>query len=49
MALRRGETAVWRAFDWDSFDGRLCDEPISLAGSDFIILKGVYSVRRQRL
>jgi hypothetical protein len=45
MALRRGETAVWRAFDWDSFDGRLCDEPTSLAGSDFIILEGVYSAR----
>jgi len=44
-ALRRGETAVWRAFDRDSFDGRLSDHPTELAPSEVVILEGVYSAR----
>jgi len=44
-ALRKGQEAVWRAFDWEAFDGRLCDKPTALAARPVLILEGVYSAR----
>lgn len=44
-ALRRGERATWRAFDWDAFDGCLCDTPSWLDPGPLIVLEGVYSAR----
>lgn len=44
-ALRAGQTAVWRAFDWEAFDGRLIDAPVTLAPAPVILLEGVYAAR----
>lgn len=44
-ALATGRTAHWRAFDWDAFDGRLCDEPTRLEPRPIVILEGVYAAR----
>ena len=44
-ALSAGRNASWRAFDWEAFDGRLCDEPTRMASKPVIILEGVYSAR----
>ena len=44
-ALRQGRDAIWRAFDWEAFDGRLCDKPTVLAARPVLILEGVYSAR----
>ncbi|MFN4355791.1 uridine kinase [Parvibaculum sp.] len=44
-ALAAGCTAHWRAFDWDAFDGRLCDEPTRLEPRPIVILEGVYGAR----
>lgn len=45
MCLRAGHPASWRAFDWEAFDGRLCDDPTKLAPRPVIIVEGVYSAR----
>lgn len=44
-ALRNGHEAVWRAFDWESFDGRLVDSATRLLPAPIVILEGVYSAR----
>lgn len=44
-ALRAGRDGVWRAFDWDAFDGSLCVEPTVVAPSPIVILEGVYAAR----
>lgn len=44
-ALTAGRTAHWRAFDWEAFDGRLCDEPTKLEPKPVVILEGVYAAR----
>jgi uridine kinase len=44
-ALAAGRQATWRAFDWDAFDGRLCDVPTMMAPRQIVILEGVYSAR----
>lgn len=43
--LRAGGEASWRAFDWEAFDGRLCDEPTRLEPKTIVILEGVYAAR----
>lgn len=45
LSLRCGQTARWRAFDWDAFDGRLVDEPTLADPTGIILLEGVYSAR----
>ncbi|MFN7165132.1 MAG: hypothetical protein ACK4P2_09980 [Hyphomonas sp.] len=44
-ALRSGQAAAWHAFDWDAFDGRLCEEQTVKAPRPIVILEGVYSAR----
>jgi len=44
-ALRKDQEAVWRAFDWEAFDGRLCEKPTALAARPVLIVEGVYSAR----
>lgn len=44
-ALRNRREAVWRAFDWESFDGRLVDSATRLRPEPIVILEGVYSAR----
>lgn len=44
-ALRAGGEASWRAFDWEAFDGRLCDDPTGLEPKPIVILEGVYAAR----
>lgn len=44
-ALAAGRPAHWRAFDWEAFDGRLCDEPTKLEPRPVVILEGVYAAR----
>lgn len=44
-SLRAGREAVWRAFDWDAFDGRLCDTPTRASPKPVVILEGVYAAR----
>lgn len=43
--LASGRTAMWRAFDWDAFDGRLCVEPTGIESKPIILLEGVYACR----
>lgn len=43
--LAAGQEAQWRAFDWDAFDGRLCDEMTIAAPRSVVILEGVYAGR----
>lgn len=43
--LRAGHEALWRAFDWEAFDGRLHDRPITLRPKRIVILEGVYAAR----
>lgn len=43
--LRSGRPAAWRAFDWDAFDGRLCDVPTHMVPKAVVILEGVYACR----
>lgn len=43
--LASGQTAQWRAFDWDAFDGRLCDVPTIATPHDVVIIEGVYAGR----
>lgn len=43
--LRTGREAVWRAFDWEIFDGRLCDQPKRLAPKPIVIVEGAYAAR----
>lgn len=44
-AVAASQTAHWRAFDWEAFDGRLCDEPTRLEPKQVVILEGVYAGR----
>ncbi len=44
-AIRAGQEIAWRAFDWDSFDGRLCDVPKVIAPRPLVIIEGVYAAR----
>ncbi|WP_129793046.1 uridine kinase [Sphingosinicella sp. CPCC 101087] len=44
-ALSAGQQARWRAFDWNAFDGRLCDEPTRVEPRPIVILEGVYAAR----
>ncbi|MGO6733349.1 ATP-binding cassette domain-containing protein [Rhizobium ruizarguesonis] len=44
-ALRSGREAIWRAFDWEAFDGRLRDETTRQTSKRIIILEGVYAAR----
>ncbi len=44
-ALRSRREAVWRAFDWEVFDGRLRDLSTRVAPKRIIILEGVYAAR----
>jgi hypothetical protein len=48
-ALAAGWEACWRAFDWDAFDGRLCNEPTKVKPRLIAILEGVYAARRNWL
>lgn len=41
--LRAGRQAVWRAFDRETFDGRLSDEVSRLRPRTIVILEGVYA------
>lgn len=41
--LRSGRTATFRPFDWDAFDGRLSDHPVTVAPGEVVIVEGVYS------
>jgi len=43
--LRDGRDAVWRAFDWETFDGRQCDQPTRLRPKPVLILEGAYAAR----
>lgn len=43
--LARGEPASWRAYDWESDDGRLAERPTLADPAPVIILEGVYSGR----
>lgn len=43
--LRAGREAAWHAFDWESFDGRVCTQLTLKAARPFVILEGVYSAR----
>jgi len=43
--LAVGREACWRAFDWDAFDGRLCDDPTTIGPHPIVILEGVYAAR----
>ncbi len=43
--LKAGRSASWRAFDWDAFDGRLCDALTTVGPAPVVILEGVYSAR----
>jgi uridine kinase len=44
-ALARGEEARWHAYDWESGDGRLLEQPTICSEAPVIILEGVYSAR----
>lgn len=44
-ALRAGQDASWQAFDWDAFDGRLCEDVTVKGPKPIIILEGVYASR----
>lgn len=44
-ALAAGQPAHWRAFDWEVFDGRFCDEPTKLEPRPVVILEGVYAAQ----
>lgn len=44
-ALRAGREASWRAFDWNVFDGRLCDALTTIQPRPVVILEGVYGAR----
>ncbi|PSJ52190.1 uridine kinase family protein [Kumtagia ephedrae] len=44
-ALRAGREAIWRAFDWETFDGRLRDQTTRLVPKRIVILEGVYAAR----
>lgn len=44
-ALRHGHDAIWRAFDWDAFDGRLQSSATVLTPRPVVILEGVYAAR----
>ncbi|XKM43544.1 uridine kinase (plasmid) [Rhizobium ruizarguesonis] len=43
--LHSRHEAVWRAFDWEAFDGRLCDRATKLSPKQIIIFEGVYAAR----
>ncbi|MFU8778988.1 MAG: uridine kinase family protein [Roseovarius sp.] len=45
QALRAGQPAEWRAFDWDNFDGRLVYPAAKLSPAKYTILEGVYAAR----
>lgn len=44
-ALRQGQSAEYRAFDWDAFDGSLAAEVTRVSSAAIIVLEGVYSAR----
>ena len=44
-ALRAGDEACWRPFDWEAFDGRLRNAPTRLRPKSIVILEGVYAAR----
>lgn len=46
-ALRAGRHATYRAFDWQAFNGKLCDEAAQIEPKPIIILEGVYAARRE--
>ena len=43
--LRAGRGATWYPFDWEAFDGRLSESPMSCGPADVVILEGAYSAR----
>lgn len=43
--LRAGRRALWHPYDWDAFDGRLADTPITADPAPVVILEGAYSAR----
>jgi len=45
QALRAGRAAIYLAFDWHAFDGRLEQEPTRVDPRPIVILEGVYSAR----
>lgn len=45
--LRSRREAVWRAFDWEVFDGRLRDLSTRVAPKRIIILESVYAARSE--
>jgi uridine kinase len=44
-ALARGEEARWHAYDWETGDGRLLEQPTICPKAPVVILEGVYSAR----
>lgn len=44
-ALRTGQAASYRAFDWDAFDGSLAPVATVVAPARILILEGAYSAR----
>lgn len=44
-SLKAGQSAAWRPFDWEAFDGRLAEAPRAALPARFVILEGVYSSR----
>lgn len=44
-ALRRGEVATWRPYDWETDDGRLADHLLNCLPRRVVILDGAYSAR----
>jgi uridine kinase len=45
LALRAGQPASWRPFDWEAFDGRLAEKASTLDPAPIVLLEGVYSAR----
>ena len=45
LALRAGQRASWRPFDWETFDGQLAARASTLDPATIVLLEGVYAAR----
>lgn len=45
IELRSRKRAEWFPFDWEAFDGRLSERPLTAEPADVVILEGAYSAR----
>ncbi len=48
-SLKKNKKATWYAFDWEAFDGSLCQEMTTINANQIVILEGVYSSRKELL